>query len=357
MSRRPDRETVEQAISEFRDPELGRSIRRGGQLHRLEIDDGRIDVSLGLTTFSAPLWHELGEELRSLLSQRFPECQVHVAVEKHDRPPQPLGQTGMTVRSVIAVGSGKGGVGKSTLAASLAFGLQRQGATVGLMDADVYGPSIPHLLGLNGRPYLVEGRIQPVRAGDMPVMSMGLLVPKEEAVIWRGPMLHQAIQQFIRDTDWGTLDYLVIDLPPGTGDVALSISQLVPLSGAVIVCTPQEVALLDAVKAITMFRKVNIDVLGIVENMSFFICPECSSRHEIFGSGGARTTAESLNVPFLGEVPLVGRLRELGDAGAVAETLEDPLARPYLEGVCQNVVRQLITRRRKAPPKPQLPVL
>ena len=188
---------------------------------------------------------------------------------------------------MIAVGSGKGGVGKSTIAASLAVGLKRAGCKVGLMDADVYGPSIPHLLGIQGQPEMIDDKIKPIVMDGMPVMSMGFVIRRDQAVVWRGPMLHGAITQFLRDTDWGNLDYLIIDMPPGTGDVALTLSQLLPLTGAVVVCTPQDVALLDAVKAIAMFRMVNIPVLGMIENMSGFVCPDCQQRYDIFGSGGA----------------------------------------------------------------------
>jgi len=228
---------------------------------------------------------------------------------------------------------------------------------VGLMDADVYGPSIPHLLGATQRPRVVNQRIEPIHVGDLTVMSMGFLVPPGEAVIWRGPMLHGAITQFLRDTDWGNLDYLVIDMPPGTGDIALTLSQLVPVSGAVVVCTPQDVALLDATKAIAMFRKVNIDVVGMVENMSFFVCGQCGARHEIFGFGGARKQAAALDVPFLGEVPLNAQLRVLGDQGRVAAGLDDPASKPYLEALCRNLVANLVARRREAPPMPSLSVL
>ena len=191
-----------------------------------------------------------------------PGTEVHVRIEEHIRPPEKIGEIGLTAKSVIAVGSGKGGVGKSTIAASLAYGLKNGGAKVGLMDADVYGPSIPHLLGVNERPYLENNRLQPVKKDGLRVMSMGFLVPPGEAVVWRGPMLHGAITQFLRDTEWGPLDFLMIDMPPGTGDIALTLSQLLPLTGAVVVCTPQDVALLDAVKAIAMFRKVHIPLLG-----------------------------------------------------------------------------------------------
>jgi ATP-binding protein involved in chromosome partitioning len=196
-----------------------------------------------------------------------------------------------------------------------------------------------------------------VKVDGLVVMSMGFLVPPGEAVIWRGPMLHGAITQFLRDTDWGNLDYLIIDLPPGTGDVSLSLSQLLPLSGAVVVCTPQEVALLDATKAIAMYRKLSIEILGMVENMSFFQCPDCGSRHEIFGSGGARRRAEELKVPFLGEVPLNAQVRVLGDEGRLGSAFDDPTSQPYLAAICENVVKNLIDRHRDKPAMPSLSVL
>ena len=245
---------------------------------------------------------------------------------------------------MIAVAAGKGGVGKSTLAASIAIVLGRMGAKVGLMDADVYGPSIPHLLGLDGRPEIVDGKIQPIKSGEMPVMSMGFLVGKDQAVVWRGPMLHGSITQFLRDTAWGELDYLIIDMPPGTGDVALTLSQLLPLSGVVIVCTPQEVALLDAGKAISMFEKTKVPVLGVVENMSGFTDPQSGKTFDIFGKGGARAKAEELGVPFLGEVPIQIPLRSESDQGRLADVLRDPnIAKPF-ENICRGVVRSLATQ-------------
>ncbi len=196
-----------------------------------------------------------------------------------------------------------------------------------------------------------------MQVDGLAVMSMGFLVPPGEAVVWRGPMLHQALTQFLRDTQWGDLDYLVIDMPPGTGDVALTLSQLLPLTGAVVVCTPQDVALLDAVKAISMFRKVNIEVLGMVENMSHFICSQCNARHDIFGSGGAERKAEELGVPFLGEVPLNTHLRVLGDEGRVGASFEDQTSAPYLETIAYRLVKNLVARRRSHPPLPSLSVL
>ncbi len=242
------------------------------------------------------------------------------------------------VKNVIAVGSGKGGVGKSTMAAAIAYGLQAYGSKVGLLDADVYGPSIPHLLGASGRPTALGDRIQPIEAGGLKLMSMGFLLDPDRAVIMRGPMLDGIMQQFLHQVDWGTLDYLVIDLPPGTGDVPLSLAQKLPLTGAVVVCTPQEVALLDATRAVTMFRQLKVPMLGMIENMSFFDVqaylkerggPKVrqlleshnvfdvpgDERAYLFGRGGARRKAELLGVPFLGEVPLNIHVREVGDSG------------------------------------------
>jgi ATP-binding protein involved in chromosome partitioning len=225
------------------------------------------------------------------------------------------------------------------------------------MDADVYGPSIPHLLGVNRRPEIADQRIQPIEVSGLKVMSMGFLVPPGEAVVWRGPMLHGAITQFLRDTAWGNLDYLVIDLPPGTGDIALTLSQLLPLTGAVVVCTPQDVALLDAVKAIAMFRKVNIPVLGMVENMSGFVCPDCDKRYDIFGSGGARRKAEELGVPFLGEVPINMQIRTRGDEGQMAALFDDKASANHLAPLCHRLVKNLAQSNAAEPPLPSLSVI
>jgi ATP-binding protein involved in chromosome partitioning len=248
-------------------------------------------------------------------------------------------------------------VGKSTIAAGLALALDRAGSRVGLMDADVYGPSIPHLLGISGRPEILDNKIQPMMCDGIAVMSMGLLVAPGEAVVWRGPMLHGAITQFLRDTRWGELDYLIIDMPPGTGDIALTLSQLLPLTGAVVVCTPQAVALLDAVKAIAMFRKVKIPVLGMVENMSGFVCPECGRHQDIFGAGGARRRAEELDIPFLGDVPIHMAIRILGDDGRTVSVLDDPHVGPHFTRLAYRLVKNLAQEHEKAPPLPTLPVL
>jgi ATP-binding protein involved in chromosome partitioning len=357
-----DAAAVTAVLAGIADPESGRPLTEMGQVTKVEAGPGGIAVTVGLSTHSAILWAATRGRIEEALRAKFPQVgNVAVAIVPHDRPPGKLGQIGLEAKSVIAVGSGKGGVGKSTIAASVAIGLARAGSTVGLLDADVYGPSVPHLLGLSGRPQIEDGKIVPMRlavgAGSMPVMSMGFLVPPGEAVVWRGPMLHGAITQMLRDTLWGPLDYLVIDMPPGTGDIALTLSQVLPLTGAVVVCTPQDVALLDATKAIAMFRKVNIPVLGMVENMAFFVCPDTKKRWDIFGSGGAKRTAHEMDIPFLGEVPIQIPIREHGDAGKTAANYDDGESRPYLEAICQKLVGNLAAASAARPPLPSLPVL
>lgn len=228
------------------------------------------------------------------------------------------------VQNIIAVGSGKGGVGKTTVAVNLAISLAKLGYKVGLLDADVYGPNVPLMMGVRAAPNAIGQRIQPLEAYGVRLMSMGFLNPGDKPLIWRGPMLNSVMQQFLRSVDWGELDYLVIDLPPGTGDVQLTLIQTTPLSGAVIVTTPSDVSLEDARKAVHMFEQVREDVLGIVENMSFLDCPHCGKRIDVFSQGGGRRTAEAMNVPFLGEIPLDPMTRLGGDTGRPIATLEEP---------------------------------
>ncbi|WP_340160589.1 Mrp/NBP35 family ATP-binding protein [uncultured Hoeflea sp.] len=253
------------------------------------------------------------------------------------KPAQPQGKPKTDVpgiATIIAVASGKGGVGKSTTSVNLALGLQATGLKVGVLDADIYGPSMPRLLGISGRPEQLEGRVlKPMENFGLKVMSMGFLVDEDTAMIWRGPMVISALNQMLREVAWGELDVLVVDMPPGTGDAQLTMAQNVPLAGAVIVSTPQDLALIDARKGLNMFNKVNVPVLGIVENMSYFICPDCGGRHDIFGHGGARDEAARIGVPFLGEVPLAMPIRETSDAGrpVVATAADGPHAKVYLE--------------------------
>jgi ATP-binding protein involved in chromosome partitioning len=353
-------ETIRDAIADHPDPETGRPIGSMGQIKDITIEDSRVTVTIALTSHCAPIADEVADALQSKIVAAAPGCPVRIEVVDHPRPPARVGQIALRAKSVIAVGSGKGGVGKSTVAAALALSLRRFGSKVGLMDADVYGPSIPHLLGLSGQPAVTpERQITPIMLGEnMPVMSMGFLVEADQAVIWRGPMLHGAINRFLGETDWGELDYLIIDMPPGTGDVALTLSQALPLAGAVVVCTPQEVALLDAVKAISMFRKVNIPVLGMVENMSGFLCPDCGKTYDIFGRGGARDKAEQLHVPFLGGLPIDINLRTAGDEGRLAEVIEtNQAARAPVEAAAKALVRNLASQAAASPPKASLPTL
>ena len=251
----------------------------------------------------------------------------------HAPPSQTQGRRGVPgIASIIAVASGKGGVGKSTTAVNIALGLAANGLRVGVLDADIYGPSMPRLLNIRGRPQTVDGKIlKPMENYGLKVMSMGFLVDEETPMIWRGPMVMSALTQMLREVEWGELDVLVVDMPPGTGDAQLTMAQQVPLAGAVIVSTPQDLALIDARKGLNMFKKVDVPLLGIVENMSFFIAPDTGKRYDIFGHGGARREAERLGVPFLGEVPLEMGIRESSDAGTpvVVSKPDGPEAKIY----------------------------
>jgi ATP-binding protein involved in chromosome partitioning len=256
------------------------------------------------------------------------------------------------VAAIIAVASGKGGVGKSTTAVNLALGLSALGLKVGILDADIYGPSLPKLLAIRERPQTLGGtRLKPITRYGLTVMSIGFLIDEETAMIWRGPMVISALTQMLREVEWGTLDVMVVDMPPGTGDAQLTMAQQVPLKGAVIVSTPQDLALIDARRGVSMFKRVNVPVLGIVENMSYFLCPRCGTRSDIFGHGGARHEAERLAVPFLGEVPLDMAIREKSDAGlpVVATEPDGPHARIYREIAAK--VRDQISGAARAAPK------
>jgi ATP-binding protein involved in chromosome partitioning len=255
------------------------------------------------------------------------------------------------VKAIVAVASGKGGVGKSTVAINLALGLRDLGLKVGVLDADIYGPSVPKLLGLKGKPAMANGRMQPMENYGLKVMSIGFLVEEETPMIWRGPMVMSALTQMMREVDWGALDVMIVDMPPGTGDAQLTMAQQVPLRGAVIVSTPQDLALADARRGIAMFKRVNVPVLGLVENMSYFMCPECGTRSDIFGHGGARHEAERLGVPFLGEVPLHIEIREKSDAGlpVVATAPDGPHAKAFRDIAAR--VRDLVGGEGRAAPK------
>jgi ATP-binding protein involved in chromosome partitioning len=371
------------ALKGVKDPDLGRDLVDLGMIKDIRIGDGTVALTVNLTTPACPLKAQIERDVRTALQGRLPgEWTFQISMTADVRG-KGITETGDIpgIKNVIAVGSGKGGVGKSTMAAAIAYGLRSYGASVGLMDADVYGPSIPHLVGASGRPMARGERIQPIETDGLKLMSMGFLLEPERAVIMRGPMLHGIMQQFLRQVDWGALDYLVIDLPPGTGDVPLTLAQSLPLTGAVVVCTPQEVALLDATRAIHMFRQLRVPVLGMIENMSFFDVvaylrdrggPEAhklinargffdtpgDERVYIFGHGGARRKAEQLGVPFLGEVPLNVFLREAGDDGKISQALQPGSpARPYLLGVVEQLAAQISIQNIKTPKMPKLEVI
>jgi len=317
-------EAILQSLRTLQDPDTQRDIVSLGLIKDLRIQGGQVSFTIEFTTQPPHVKVELHSNARKLVS-RLPgvsEVQVKMGASSQARPaPQPAPAQSPReefipeVKNTIAVSSGKGGVGKSTVAVNLALALSRTGAAVGLVDADVYGPDIPLMMGARGRPGMFENKIIPVESHGVKLISIGFFVKEGEPIIWRGPMLHSAIQQFLRDVNWGALDYLIFDMPPGTRDAQLSLSQVIPLSGAVVVTTPQEVALLDVRKAITMFRRMNVPLLGVVENMSDFVCPHCGERTSIFGEGGGQRLAEEMGVPLLGQIPLDPETRKGGDEG------------------------------------------
>jgi len=332
-------------LQEQKDPSSGRKLGELGMIKGLELLDGNaVRVRLELPTPASPHKARLEEQIRTaLMSAALGLARVEVAFSAEVRraPAKASGADLVpSVKNVILVGSGKGGVGKSTVSVNLAVALAQLGAKVGLLDADIYGPSVPLMMGLFGaRPQSSDGKlVVPLTAFGVKVISIGFFVDPDQAMIWRGPMLHGALIQLLRDVAWGELDYLVLDLPPGTGDIQLTIAQQVTVSGAVIVTTPQDVALADAIKAKTMFDKVSIPVLGFVENMSGFVCPHCKTETEIFSKGGAEQAAQKLNVPFLGRVPINLAVRVGGDDGkpVVAEHPELPESQALFR-IAQNI--------------------
>jgi ATP-binding protein involved in chromosome partitioning len=314
----PSEPAVMAALRTVNDPELHKDLVSLGMIETVGIDGSTVSVKVNLTTPACPLKGKIEADVVAAVERVAGVSAVHVSFGAIVRPRSENPIPG--VKHVIAVGSGKGGVGKSTVAVNLAAALAQTGASVGLLDSDVYGPSVSHMLGaVNERMFADEDKkMLPIERFGLKFISMGNLVRPGQSTVWRGPMLHSFIQQTIKDAKWGELDYLVVDLPPGTGDVQLSLAQTVQLSGAVIVCTPQDVAWIDAARAVDMFKKAQVPILGVIENMSYFIAPDTGQRYHIFGHGGARAHAEAQGLPFLGEIPLGLEVREAGDSGQPA---------------------------------------
>jgi len=316
------KETVLEALKRVHDPELHRDIVSLGMVKSLEVQNGKVAFTVELTTPACPLRETIQQDCQRALSGLSGVADVQISFAAQVRGSKSgAGQTDLlpSVKNVVLVAAGKGGVGKSTVAANLAVALKKHGAATGLLDADIYGPSIPIIMGVKEEPrkIAVDGgfKLEPPLAHNLPVMSIGFFLEPDQAVIWRGPMLGKALHQLMADVHWGDLDYLVVDMPPGTGDVRIVFSQQLKFSGALLVATPQEVALADVVRAKSMFDKVMVPSLGIVENMSYFICDGCHKRHEIFSRGGAQRAAERFKIPFLGEIPITSAVREWGDRG------------------------------------------
>lgn len=310
------REDIIDALRKVMDPELGRDLVSLGMVKEVEVDGSRVSVNVALTTPACPLKSHIERGVREAILSIPGVSNVEVKLSAEIKGGSAPGRKQIEgIKYIIAVASGKGGVGKSTVSANIAASLCASGAKTGILDADIYGPNIPRMLGLDKPPAQKDGRVVPGERMGIKVMSMGFFLREDDPVIWRGPMLHGVLQQFLRDVYWGELDYLIVDLPPGTGDAQLTLTQTVPLSGAIIVTTPQDVALLDARKGLSMFRKVDVPILGIIENMSYFLCPHCGERSEIFGYGGGKKVSEILDVPFLGEIPIITEIRQAGDEG------------------------------------------
>jgi ATP-binding protein involved in chromosome partitioning len=347
----------------------GRPLPACGVLSDIVISEGKVFFSLSVDAGAVQAWEPVRQRVEEAVRTIPGVASVMVALTaerkaggtaqaarlgsagpaRPGRPESPVGLPG--VNAVIAVASGKGGVGKSTTAINLALGLRDLGLKVGVLDADIYGPSLPKLLAIRERPQTVGGtRLKPISRYGLTVMSIGFLIEEETPMIWRGPMVMSAITQMLREVEWGALDVMVVDMPPGTGDAQLTMAQQVPLAGAVIVSTPQDLALIDARRGIAMFKRVDVPVLGIVENMSYFLCPHCGTRSDIFGHGGARREAERLDVPFLGEVPLDMTIRETSDSGlpVVAVRPDSEHAKIYRE-IASRVHAQLQGATRAAP--------
>ncbi len=338
------KEEVLSALRNVQDPDLHKDIVTLGFVKEVAVRGGEVDFTIELTTPACPVKDQMKAQAESLVAALPGVTAARAKMTANVSTRGGFGRQQIPgIRNIVAVGAGKGGVGKSTTAVNVSVALARTGARVGLIDGDVYGPNVPQMLGAAASPEVNdEKRIVPPEAQGIKVISMGMLVPPDQPIIWRGPMLHGAVQQFMRDVAWGELDYLVVDLPPGTGDVALSMAQSVPMAGAVVVTTPQGVSVSDVKKAVGMFRQLNIPVLGVIENMSYFVCGHCRERTDIFGSGGGRRIAEEMQIPFLGEVPIDTRVRAGGDEGRpIVSAAPDAPAAQAFTAVARQVAAQV----------------
>jgi ATP-binding protein involved in chromosome partitioning len=333
-------ERILEALRNVQDPELHRDIVSLGMVKNLAVDRGQVKFTVELTTPACPLRETIENDCKRALGQVPGISGLEISFGAQVRGSKAgAGQTDLlpTVKNVVLVAAGKGGVGKSTVAANLAVALKLHGASTGLLDADIYGPSVPIIMGVKGEPNKIEvdggHKIAPALAHGVPVMSIGFFLDPDQAVIWRGPMLGKALHQLMADVHWGELDYLVVDMPPGTGDVQITFSQQLKVSGALLVATPQLVALADVVRAKSMFDKVMIPIVGIVENMSYFICDGCGKEHDIFSRGGVQRAAQRYQIPYLGEIPITPALREGGDNGVpiLIQDPKSPVSKIFLE--------------------------
>src|SRR5688500_6644429 len=347
---RKDEPVTEQAVLEVlkgvKDPDLHKDIVSLGFIRNLKIDGGKVSFDLNLTTPACPVKDQMRDEATARV-RGLPGVQaVDVNMTAEVRQTPQLDRTALKgVKNIVAVGSGKGGVGKSTIAVNLAASLAAGGAAVGLLDGDIYGPTMPIMLGISEPPKSIQNRMIPQQAAGLKFMSMVLLVKSDQPLIWRGPMAHRALQQCLFDVEWGELDYLVVDLPPGTGDIHLTLAQQVPVTGAVIVSTPQDVGLRISMKTLRMFQQTRVPILGIVENMSYYICPHCNSHDQIFGEGGGKRAAEQLGVPFLGEVPLDIAIRMQSDIGSpIVLAQPDAPSSRVLRHIAEKVAAQVSIR-------------
>lgn len=313
-----EKSAVLDALKSVKDPDLGRDIVSLDFVKNLVIDAGSVSLTIELTTPACPVKDQMRDEAKAAVAALPGVSSVEVEMTASVRSavaPQAGRAPIPGVKNIIAVGAGKGGVGKTTVAVNLAVALARYGGRVGIIDGDVYGPNVPIMLGVSAQLESDSGKIVPAEKHGIRVVSMGFLTKDDAPIIWRGPMLHGVVRQFFQDVRWGELDYLVIDMPPGTGDVALSLSQTVPVAGAIVVTTPQSVALADSRRAVGMYKKLDIPTLGVIENMSHYVCPSCAHQSDIFGQGGGERMAEELNVPFLGGIPLYEPIRLGSDTG------------------------------------------